>query len=283
MQMRRPRVFVAVLAPLLLGLLAGCSSGDGGGIFALCGNGRLDPGEQCDTGEDLSDSGDCLTSCVIAICGDTFVDLNDEQCDSNNLRLQTCTTIGFDGGTLVCSPACQFDTSGCGPALTPTPTATPGATATPTPRSDCGNGVLQPGETCDTCPADCTVQPCDVAPPEVPYTVNFTPPSGESTTVVTVLIGYNSSVLNLPAGSAATSRIRNLPPNSLRQANNFGYAVEVEVMRSSGLPTGRLFTVNFDSCVGAPPPTMDDVSCILESCANSSGAVAGCTCTITGP
>ena len=54
-----------------------------------------------------------------------------EQCDGAALGGQTCTTLGQGTGTLACEADCTFDTSGCQlPNL-------------------CGNGTLDPGETCD--------------------------------------------------------------------------------------------------------------------------------------
>jgi hypothetical protein len=130
------------------------------------------------------------------------------------------------------------------------------------------------------------VQPCDAAPPQITFTVTFAPPGGEDASVVQVLVGYKSSVLNLPAGSAANTRIGNLPRNSQFTVDNLGYAVEVTVDSglSPTLPPGTLFTVDLDSYVESAPPTPADVSCILESCADADGdPLAGCTCTITGP
>lgn len=51
-------------------------------------------------------------------CGDSLIqnpnsDGINEQCDGNNLGGQTCTDLGFVGGTLSCTPGCQFDTSQC--------------------------------------------------------------------------------------------------------------------------------------------------------------------------
>ncbi len=55
-------------------------------------------------------------------CGDGIIQIPDskginEQCDTNNLNLATCISLGFTGGNLACTNACQFDTSQCtGPA-----------------------------------------------------------------------------------------------------------------------------------------------------------------------
>ncbi len=87
-----------------------------------CGNGNLDPGEECDDGVDgNSDTAPdaCRTTCVAAHCGDGVVD-SDEECDDGN------ATSG-DG----CEPDCT---------LTPPPT--------------CGDGNLDAGEECDDGPAN---------------------------------------------------------------------------------------------------------------------------------
>ncbi len=68
--------------PQIAGLLTGCSAAP-----STCGNGTIDPGEDCD-GEDLGGA--------------------------------TCQDLGFDGGQLACSPnTCTYDTSGCTSACVP--------------------------------------------------------------------------------------------------------------------------------------------------------------------
>lgn len=67
--------------PQIAGLLTGCST-----TPSTCGNGVIDPGEQCD-GSDLGGA--------------------------------TCESLGFAGGTLACSGACTYDTSGCTSACVP--------------------------------------------------------------------------------------------------------------------------------------------------------------------
>ena len=45
-------------------------------------------------------------------CGDGAVSAG-EQCDGSQLDGQSCQDLGFDGGSLGCTDACRFDTSGC--------------------------------------------------------------------------------------------------------------------------------------------------------------------------
>ncbi len=82
---------------------------------ALCGDGDVDTGEQCDTGTDNSNTEPdaCRTNCRLASCGDGVTD-SGEDCDD-----------GDDNGTgaAQCQPDCTA------------------------PR--CGNGTLEPGEECD--------------------------------------------------------------------------------------------------------------------------------------
>lgn len=76
-------------------------------------------------------------------CGDRVLDLW-EECDETELGGTTCFDLGFEGGTLRCDSACQFDTRGCAD-----------------PRDDlCGDGVCQPAEDPVICPDDCTDNLC---------------------------------------------------------------------------------------------------------------------------
>lgn len=96
-----------------------------------CGNGTLNPGEQCDGSgfgglvcEDFCYTGGtltCTTTCQIDVstctgtlptCGDDSAGC-DEECDTSDLRSQTCQTLGFESGTLACGSTCAFDVAGC--------------------------------------------------------------------------------------------------------------------------------------------------------------------------
>lgn len=82
---------------------AGSDGGDDdGAIPANCGNGMLDPGEQCDQGTANADAPDtCRPSCVFPRCGDGVVDTG-EGCDDGN-------AIAFDG----CTARCRVESDEC--------------------------------------------------------------------------------------------------------------------------------------------------------------------------
>lgn len=80
---------------------AGTSSGSGSTIAdppsSGCGDGQLDPGEECDPGfAALSDTGACTLACKTAKCGDSLVWTDKEACDNgpgnNDSLYGGCTT-----------------------------------------------------------------------------------------------------------------------------------------------------------------------------------------------
>jgi len=66
---------------------------------------------------------------VAAVCGDG-VKQSDEACDQLDFGANGCTSLGFLGGELVCTPDCMVDATGCYDQL-------------------CGNGTIEAGEDCD--------------------------------------------------------------------------------------------------------------------------------------
>ena len=291
----------------MLALLARCLIGCGGGghvdPLARCGDGRLDPGEECDDGQNNCDSCACLPTCVHATCGDALIQKGVEQCDGINIASCgqfnadkcTCDLLGFAPCVLSCLPDCSFDTSQCGSALTPTatptvtPTPPPSPTPTPTAVTQCGNHLLEEesGETCDTCPQDCTVQVCTPAVPTVTVSVTLSTPDGQTPSNVSVRVDYKWDVVSLPGtGTAASvaSRVHSRPPNSIPSIADLDYLLRVNLKRTSPpISPGRLFTVDFDTCAAAAVVLPNDFGCIVETCESGGSAVTGCGCTVTIP
>lgn len=75
------------------------------------------------TGGDESSTG------PVILCGNAMIDAP-EECDGANLNAMDCASLGFTGGTLVCTPQCIFDKSMC---------------TSPS----CGDMNVDPGEECD--------------------------------------------------------------------------------------------------------------------------------------
>ena len=126
---------------------------------AVCGDGVVEGDEACDDGND--DDGDaCLSTCVLATCGDGFVHDGDEQCDDGNdatddACIACVLAICGDGevhvGVEECDDGNTIDDDGCSNACV---------------LHVCGDGVIDAGEECDdggesaTCDVDCTVAEC---------------------------------------------------------------------------------------------------------------------------
>lgn len=70
---------------------------------------------------------DCKYDIKICLCGNNALDIQ-EDCDGSLFGAHTCQSEGFSGGSLLCTPDCTLDTSGC---------------------NACGNGMVEAGEQCD--------------------------------------------------------------------------------------------------------------------------------------
>jgi hypothetical protein len=256
---RYHRIQASAVCALLVATLAACSgSNETPDPFALCGDGVIEPGEQCDppslptpqpgaTGTPVpNDTGECLTTCQLNVCGDGFVWVGVEECDTFNLNGQECSSLSppLEDGTLTCTSDCTFDTSQCGPALPSTPTPPP--TVTPT-----------------------------ATPPPGRVTVNLgQPPSGSPIRVV-VLLAYPTDKVSLPtppAGSVTPLQgTISFPPNP-------GTDLKVQVVNQAGLNAGGLFRVQFE-IIGGAELKPEDFACTVDTC----NGAQGCTCSVTVP
>lgn len=109
------------------------STAAAGGAFVMCGDNLINnTGEDCD-GSDFGgvecqtfgfESGKiaCTKDCKFntsgcsfssGTCGDNDINVSGELCDGNDLGGVSCTSLGYDSGTLKCTSECKFDTSSC--------------------------------------------------------------------------------------------------------------------------------------------------------------------------
>jgi len=145
----------------------------------------------------------------------------------------------------------------------------------------CGNGLLDAGETCTACPADCVVQRCTAGAQRVIVGIEGTWTADEHVSGVTVVLSYRGNRVSLPGkGSDSTvrSRVTDTPADAVVAVNDLDYALRVVLARGTPMPAGRLLNVAFDQCDGAPPVTASDFACSIEGCASVYGPAASCGC-----
>jgi hypothetical protein len=149
----------------------------------------------------------------------------------------------------------------------------------------CGNNVIEPGETCGSCAADCIVRSCAATSPTAAFRFTLVAPPGQSPTAVTILIAYDSAVLSIPGSGNELSvrqRVVAAPPfPQTHSPNDLNYAARLVHSRST--PVAVIATVSFDRCQGGPAPTLQDVACTVEGCAAGAGPIEGCECIVTIP
>jgi len=108
----------ACVSVLGLALVAtGCPSPPpGGSDESSTSSGDVSSSEPTSSSADTSTTGSSTSDDTLddtgSTCGNGVVD-PDEDCDGLDLAGGTCEALGFDGGTLSCSGACSYDTSSC--------------------------------------------------------------------------------------------------------------------------------------------------------------------------
>ena len=75
------------------------------GVPASCGNGSIEPGEDCDEGLENADEGTCTTACKSPACGDGFVQVGAGEVCDNKIN---------DGSYGGCAPDCKGPGLHCG-------------------------------------------------------------------------------------------------------------------------------------------------------------------------
>ncbi len=151
-------------------------------------------------------------------------------------------------------------------------------------KASCGNGLLEPGESCKTCAADCTPKECT---PKNSYraAISVVSPEASPATAVTLQVSYRTNRLSIPGAKQDKATMARVDfgesASGITAANDLGYSIRLVRAESSALPA-PMATVELDGCEGAPPPTDQDLVCIVEGCAGKGGVIAdACTCSVS--
>jgi len=128
----------------------------------------------------------------------------------------------------------------------------------------CGNGFVDPGETCDdgntvdgdACPSTCVIKSCTVnTATHQSVSIQLTTPAGVTVGALTLLVRYPEDKVRLPV----TSDPANVSDGPM---NDLSYAFKdpvIDTTFSDGLPAngaGPMLHVTFDGCQGQALPTM---------------------------
>jgi hypothetical protein len=229
-----------------------------------------------------------LQACVNVFLGADLATCPASSSDGEEVTIadvQGCVNCFLDAT----SPSCPMAFS----SATPTHTAPPPTpTATPTPVGVCGDGLISGAETCTSCPQDCVTGPCTVPSPAptVRFRVNWAPPFGVQASSVAARVAYRGNLVSLPGATGPVprptppaNRITSFPTGAIVGANDQNAYIDVSVTRSGSITPGRLFNIDFDRCMNAAAPTVDDFACTVIGCASSSGDIPGCSCEVVTP
>ena len=219
----------------------------GGG---LCGNGALDPGEECDP--------PWSRSCPARGPGHVNRECQD---DCTCPVVTTSTVIGSTTTSSIATTTSTTAPVSTTSSTTTTSTSVPSTTSTI---------------------ASCT----PIAGTARTFTISFTPP-GVDVAGVTVLVDYPEGQVSIPGSGNALSvkqSILNVPSGAFSSPNDLDFALREGVASTTALTPGPIFTIKFQDCQGATPPTPADFTCTVENASDPFGNnVDGVTCDVSAP
>ena len=159
----------------------------------------------------------------------------------------------------------------------------------------CGNNQIEAPETCDdgntvnndSCPADCTVDPCDETQNAAAVlAVTLNNDQGSSFGVGTVFIDYPEGLIFVPGHAddsqvqaAITNRPTSGAPTCLVNDRDHGLQFGCFSF-SGGFPEGLLFRVAFRDCQNPTPPSAGNFTCEIIEAGDTLGAPVAATCTL---
>ncbi len=197
-------------------------------------------------------------------CGNGELDPN-EECDGTELDAQSCDGFGFEGGTLLCTPECTYDTSMCEAAAV------------------CGDGLVD----VDTEECDCGKAQCSAAQLGNNTCMKLPSPKGSPFSGGTLTCDAASCALNDQGCTYCGDGIRN--GSEACEGGDLGG----QTCQSQGFDAGSLTctpdcSLNSGGCKNAvcgdgscDAPDEDSCSC-FEDCPDNPNACSPCECGFQG-
>jgi len=154
----------------------------------------------------------------------------------------------------------------------------------------CGNGIVDPGETCDDgntvngddCPAGCVIQACTASSSTLSVSVKFSAPGSPPVGGLGLFVDYPDGKVTLPA-TTFVSGVSGTPHD-----RNYGITEDLIDSNGTGLPTSpnALMHLVFKTCQGAPAATAGDFTCTVSDAVDESANTLNTStmsCTVTIP
>jgi cysteine-rich repeat protein len=267
-----------------------------GGARATVGRGAVVTGALC--ARSLSTSRGAELRCADAAAPTTSTTTSTSTTSTSTSPTTTTVALITTTTTTTVAPTSTTSstTSTTEPADTSTTsTSTSTSTTTITFPLNCGNGVVNTGETCDdgnnsdndACPSDCRITACTPLTATQRFvSVRFAPPEGGLVAGITVLLDYPEGSVDLPGNGTTfpSGTISGVPTGAFVSVNdlNFdmkGHAARITVGAGSALPPGQIVRLRFQDCQGATVPPASAFPCTVLSASDPFlNPVVGATC-----
>ena len=159
----------------------------------------------------------------------------------------------------------------------------------------CGNGKIEPGETCDdgntkdgdSCPSNCRIEKCTETSNTRRFTVFLEGPAETDVQGVSIFVRYPETKIAIPSGGSDDPVKRSIvdtPPEILQVPNDLDYGLREVIVGTKPFHPGRLFTIQFRDCEGATAPAASELHCSVEDASDPVGAqIHDLQCSVRNP
>jgi cysteine-rich repeat protein len=164
----------------------------------------------------------------------------------------------------------------------------------------CGDGVVHAGvELCGDAPADAcsnpnpdtcaqNLQPCGDSGGRQKVKVRFAKPAAKNVTGLQIALDYPETKVGVPGFSndaSVEARVTDVPAPFFG-VNDRDYEIEVSANSIDPIPAGDFFTVELDTCIGAPSAaTLAEFGCVVRQASDDQDQLitGQVTCSVVAP